>query len=67
MKLAYYDSQCQKFQQEHKRNFAEFEASVHASAQKNFEEWEDYMDWEAADSARRELTQRLQELVEWKP
>ncbi len=66
MKLAYYDSQCRSFHQKHKQTLAEFEAAMHTSAQENFEVWEDFMDWETAESTRSEFAQRLQELASWK-
>ncbi len=62
-KLAYFDSQCRHFQQKHERSFAEFEAALRASAQEDLDNWEDFMDWETAESAREEMAQRLQELA----
>ena len=66
LKLAYYDSQCRNFQQKHKQTLVEFEAAMRASKQENFDAWEDFMDWETAESARHETAQRLQELAVWK-
>ena len=65
LKLAYYHRQCRSFEQKHKQTLIEFETKMR-SAPENFGEWEDYMDWEAAASARQELTQRLHELAAWK-
>ncbi len=64
-KLAYYDSQCRGFEQKYQQTFFEFETSMRA-AQENFDVWEDFMDWEAAVSARQELAHRLEELAAWK-
>jgi hypothetical protein len=66
MKLAYYQSQCRTFEQKYQKSFAEYDAALRAERQEDFQQWEDYMDWEAADSARQEIEQRLQELAAWK-
>ena len=66
LKLAYYESQCRSFERKYQKTFVEFNADLRADKQEDFQEWEDYMDWETADSARREIEQRLQELVAWK-
>jgi len=63
MKLAYYQSQCRIFEQKYRKTFAEYDAALRAQQQEGFQQWEDYMDWEAADGARREIEQRLQELT----
>ncbi|MDZ7288490.1 MAG: hypothetical protein ONB44_02705 [candidate division KSB1 bacterium] len=66
LKLAYYESQCRMLERKYQKTFAEFEAALHADEQENFQKWEDYMDWETAESARQECEQRLRELVTWK-
>jgi hypothetical protein len=66
LKLAYYDSQCRNFEQKHQKSFAEFEAEIHTAKNEDFEKWEEFMDWEAADCAREEIKLRLKELSAWK-
>jgi len=65
-KLAYYESQSRIFERKYRKTFAEFDAELRAVGQEDFQKWEDYMDWETADSAREEIEQRLQKLVAWK-
>ncbi len=65
LKLAYYGSQCRNFEQKHKQSLAEYETALH-SAPEDFAAWEEFMDWESAEAARQELTQRLHELAAWK-
>ncbi len=65
MKLAYYDSQCRGFEQKHKQRFADYETTLKSKSE-DFAAWEDFMDWETAEVARQELTQRLNELAAWK-
>ena len=66
LKLAYYESQCRKFEHKYKKSLAEFEAALKSEKKEDFQKWEDFMDWETADSARQEIKKRLQELAAWK-
>ena len=66
LKLAYYDSQCRVLENKYQKPLAEFQASLHADKKEDFQKWEDFMDWETANSARQEMKQRLQELAAWK-
>lgn len=66
MKLAYHQSHCRIFEQKYQKTFAEYDTALRAEKQEDFQQWEDYMDWEAADGARQEIERRLQELAAWK-
>lgn len=65
LKLAYYDSQCRGFEKKHNQSFTAYETAL-KSKPEDFTAWEDFMDWETAETARQEMTQRLQELATWK-
>jgi len=66
LKLAYYESQCHLFENTYGTSFAQFEARLRKEKKEDFRKWEDFMDWETADSARQEMDQRFQELMAWK-
>ena len=65
LKMAYYESQCRIFERKYRKTLAEFDAELPADQQEDFQKWEDFIDWETAESARQECEQRLRELVTW--
>ena len=62
LKMEYYQSKMLPFEKKYKIPFEEFKSRFNLKNKENFEQWDDFIEWEASFDLYKEWKKRLEEV-----
>ncbi len=65
LKMEFFRSKMKPFEIKYKLTFPDFQKRIEASSKENFEEWDDFIEWEANYTAFAKWEERYLELKQW--